>query len=148
MISISAYHDFFRELVLLHRPFDHHLQQQLAKHGLFRAQWSVLYRLFHEKSSTIGELAKSQFVEKPTMTKIVNRLFEMELVERIQSEDRREKRIRLTDHGRMIYSEVRKSIDQFEQKIVENISLEEQQEVIRIMSTVRSNLSNLEKEND
>jgi len=146
VLIISTYHDFFRELVLLHRPFEHHLQHQLTKHGLFRAQWTVIYRLYQEGSLTIGELASSQFVEKPTMTKIVNRLFEMELVERVHSTDRREKRIQLTNHGKTVYMEVRETIDLLEQKIVEGISEEQQIEAIQVMSAVRSTLSKLGEE--
>ncbi len=46
----------------------------------------------------------------------------------------------LTDAGRKVYQEVRVTIDEFEQEILEGISEEEQLEGIRMMSLIRKNL--------
>ncbi|MGE6486937.1 MarR family winged helix-turn-helix transcriptional regulator [Paenisporosarcina sp. NPDC076898] len=137
---MTTYRKFFHELILLYRPFEHHLNTQLAKHDLFRAQWATLYYLFNNGSSTLVELSGYQSVEKPTVTRTITRLEELGYVEHVPGKDKREKRMQLTALGRNVYEDVRKTVDQFEQDILKGISEEEQLETIRIMEQIRNNL--------
>lgn len=50
------------------------------------------------------------------------------------------KECKLTELGTKIYSDVRVTIDQYEQDILKGISEEEQLMTIRIMSEVRNNI--------
>ncbi|WP_036654050.1 MarR family winged helix-turn-helix transcriptional regulator [Paenisporosarcina sp. TG-14] len=126
--------------MLLYRPFELHLNLQLRKHDLYRAQWTTLYYLFNYGSSTLVELSNYQSVEKPTVTRTINRLEKQGYVEHIPSKDKREKRMHLTELGRKLYMDVRLTIDQFEKDILKGISEEEQLETIRIMEEIRINL--------
>ncbi len=65
---------------------------------------------------------------------------ELGYVEHVPSKDRREKRMRLTELGKKIYSEVRVTIDQYEQDILQGITEEEQLAAIRIMGEIRNNI--------
>ncbi|CAM3750042.1 hypothetical protein GCM10009865_01950 [Aeromicrobium ponti] len=113
---------------------------ELSKHNLFRAQWSILYYLFNEGSATLVELSNYLGVEKPTVTRTINKLEEMGYLEAVPTKDKREKRMQLTEIGKRIYLEVRVTIDEFEQEILKGISEEEQLEGIRLMSEIRKNL--------
>nr|WP_207203257.1 MarR family transcriptional regulator [Peribacillus sp. TH27] len=126
--------------MLLYRPFENNLNIQLNKHNLHRAQWSILHYLSNYGSATLVELANYQSVEKPTITRTITRLEELGYVEHVPSKDRREKRMQLTELGTKIYSDVRVTIDQYEQDILKGISEEEQLAAIRIMSEVRNNI--------
>ncbi len=137
---IKTYRKFFQQLLLLYRPFENRLNAQLAKHDLYRAQWSILYHLFNNGSATLVELSNYQYVEKPTVTRTINRLEELGYVEHVPSKDRREKRMQLTELGKNIYKDVRVTIDQFEQDILKGISEEEQLGAIRIMTEIRNNI--------
>ena len=86
------------------------------------------------------ELSNYQSVEKPTVTRTINRLEELGYVEHLPGKDKREKRMQLTELGRNIYMEVRMTIDQFEQDILKGISEEEQLKTIRIMEEIQKNL--------
>lgn len=86
------------------------------------------------------ELSHYQSVEKPTITRTINRLEELGYVEHIPGKDKREKRMKLTDLGKIVYKDVRVTIDQFEQDILQGISEEEQLETIRVMEGIRNNL--------
>jgi DNA-binding MarR family transcriptional regulator len=99
-----------------------------------------MYYLSNFGPATLVELAKYQSVEKPTITRTVNRLEELEYIEHIPGKDKREKRIQLTEIGRYVYKEVRVDIDHFEQDILKGISEEEQLELIRIMGEIRKNI--------
>ncbi|HJF32170.1 MAG TPA: MarR family transcriptional regulator [Sporosarcina psychrophila] len=137
---MQIYQRFFHQLLLLYRPFENHLNLQLAKHDLYRAQWSILYYLSNNDSATLVELSHYQSVEKPTITRTINRLEELGYVEHIPGKDKREKRMKLTDLGKIVYKDVRVTIDQFEQDILQGISEEEQLETIRVMEGIRNNL--------
>lgn len=126
--------------MLLYRPFENNLNIQLNKHDLHRAQWSILYYLNNYGSATLVELANYQSVEKPTITRTIARLEELGYVEHVPSKDKREKRMRLTELGKKVYSEVRVTIDQYEQEILNGITEEEQLAAIRIMGEIRNNI--------
>ncbi|MGE7766055.1 MarR family winged helix-turn-helix transcriptional regulator [Peribacillus sp. NPDC096540] len=140
MFLIKTYQKFFQELLLLYRPFENNLNIQLNKHHLHRAQWSILHYLSNYGSATLVELANYQSVEKPTITRTITRLEELGYVEHVPSKDRREKRMQLTELGTKIYSDVRVTIDQYEQDILKGITEEEQLAAIRIMSQIRNNI--------
>jgi DNA-binding MarR family transcriptional regulator len=93
-------------------------------------------------SATLVELSDYQSVEKPTVTRIINRLEELGYIEQVPSKDKREKRMQLTKHGQKVYKDVRVTIDTFEQDILKGISEEEQLEAIRIMREIRNNIKN------
>ncbi|WP_311195592.1 MarR family transcriptional regulator [Planococcus sp. 107-1] len=128
----------------MYRPFESQLNQELGKHGLHRAQWTILYYLVNEGPSTLVELAHYQRVEKPTMTRTVSRLEELGYVDHIPGKDRREKRMQLTAEGTKVYKKVRVTIDKFEQEILEGIPEDTQQLIIESMKAIRMNLINKE----
>ncbi|MCP1492932.1 DNA-binding MarR family transcriptional regulator [Peribacillus frigoritolerans] len=140
MFLIKTFQKFFQQLLLLYRPFENNLNIQLNKHDLHRAQWSILYYLNNYGSATLVELANYQSVEKPTITRTIARLEELGYVEHVPSKDKREKRMRLTELGKKVYSEVRVTIDQYEQEILKGITEEEQLAAIRIMGEIRNNI--------
>ncbi|MEH7306850.1 MarR family winged helix-turn-helix transcriptional regulator [Neobacillus drentensis] len=131
---------FFHQLLMLYRPFENKLNFHLAEHQLHRAQWSIFHYLSHNGSATLVELSHYLYVEKPTVTRTINRLEELGYVEQVPTNDKREKRTQLTELGRKIYTQVRVTIDQFENDILKGISEHEQLEAIRIMSLIRDNI--------
>ncbi|WP_409305937.1 MarR family winged helix-turn-helix transcriptional regulator [Peribacillus sp. SCS-155] len=140
MFFIETYQKFFHQLLLLYRPFENRLNVLLGKHQIQRAQWTILYYLSNFGAATLVELSHYQGVEKPTITRTINRLEELGYVGQVPSQDKREKRMQLTEQGRTVYKHVRETIDQFEQGILKGISEGEQLEVIRIMGEIRKNV--------
>jgi MarR family transcriptional regulator, transcriptional regulator for hemolysin len=131
---------FFHQLILLYRPFENQLNMLLNEHQLHRAQWTILYYLYNTGEATNVEISQYQSVEKPTVTRAVSRLEELGYIERAPGKDKREKRMRLTEHGVKIYKEIRITIDQFEEEILKGISEEEQMEAIKMMDVIRNNI--------
>ncbi|MCM3764448.1 MarR family transcriptional regulator [Neobacillus niacini] len=126
--------------MMLYRPFENKLNVLLSEHGMQRAQWTILYYLYHFGSATLVELAHYQGVEKPTVTRTVNRLEELAYIEQVPSKDKREKRIMLTQLGKKVYVETRVPIDEFEAEILKGITEHEQLDAIRIMEEIRNNI--------
>jgi MarR family transcriptional regulator, transcriptional regulator for hemolysin len=125
---------------MLYRPFENKLNIHLAEHNLHRAQWSILHYLSNNSSATLVELSHYLYVEKPTVTRTMNRLEELGYVEQVPSKDKREKRTQLTEKGRKVFTDVRVTIDQYETDILKGISEQEQLEAIRIMGEIRNNI--------
>lgn len=139
MFAIKTSQQFFQQLLQLLKPFENRLNLHLAEHQLYRAQWTILYYLANNGPATLVELAHYMFVEKPTITRTINRLEELEYVEHVPGKDKREKRMQLSELGRQVYNDVRVTIDQFEQEVLKGISEEEQIKAIQIMGEIRSN---------
>ena len=125
---------------MLYRPFENRLNVHLAEHQLYRAQWSILYHLENIGPSTLVELSNYMSVEKPTVTRTINRLEELGYVEHIPGKDKREKRMQLSESGKQVYKDVRVTIDRYEQEILEGITEQEQIEAIRVMEEIRKNI--------
>lgn len=125
---------------MLYRPFENHLNIQLNKHNLHRAEWTILYYLYNYGSATLVEISHYQGVEKPTITRTFASLEAMDYVEQAIGKDKREKRMQLTEIGKSAYEHARTSIDQYEQAILQGISTEKQNEMIHIMKEIRNNI--------
>lgn len=137
MKNLSA---FFHQIILFYRPFETKLNQLLDGHGLHRAQWASLYYLEKYESMTLVELAKFQGVEKPTVTRTIAKLENLQLVEPVVTADKREKRMTLTTAGRALYAEVRQTIDAFENDLLEDVPIDKQQEIIDLLKQLREKL--------
>lgn len=133
---------FFQELILLYRPFENQLNTLLSKYNLHRAQWTILYYLYHKGPATNVEISHYQSVEKPTITRSFHNLEDAGYIERAPSKDKREKRMQLTQDGIAVYEKVRVTIDQFEENILKGISKEKQFEAIEIMKQIKTNINN------
>ncbi|EGG36799.1 MarR family winged helix-turn-helix transcriptional regulator [Paenibacillus sp. HGF5] len=137
---MDAHRHFFHKYFTLYRPFVNELNRKLEDYNLYYAQWSIMYYLDLYQSMTLVELSRMLYVEKPTVTRTVNALIKLEYVEQIPVRDKREKRIQLSKAGADVFLQIRKIFDQYEQEVMEGVSEEDQNAVIRVMETVRDNI--------
>lgn len=86
------------------------------------------------------EISNYLGVEKPTVTRTINRLEELGYVEHIPGKDKREKRMQLTVLGKKVYQDVRKTVDEFEKEIIKGVSEKELLEAVHVMKAIRNNL--------
>ncbi|WP_319020750.1 MarR family winged helix-turn-helix transcriptional regulator [Bacillus sp. B1-b2] len=105
-----------------------------------RAQWTILFYLYEKSSATLVELSQYQGVEKPTITRTIQQLEKLGLVEQVLSKDKREKKMQLTEYGEKVYLEVRIAVDEFEERILQGLSEKEVEQTTDILSTIRNNL--------
>ena len=93
----SDYHYFFHQYLQTARLFTKRLNDQLAQHNLFHSQWAIVYYLKLNGPSTLVDISNYLNVEKPTITRTVTRLGERGLIEQVLSQNKREKRIQLSN---------------------------------------------------
>ncbi|KOO47260.1 MarR family winged helix-turn-helix transcriptional regulator [Viridibacillus arvi] len=131
---------FFHEYRMMYRPFINKLNVYLASHQLYSSQWAILRLLISEKSLTLVEISNSLNVEKPTTTRMIQKLIELDYVTTVPGKDKREKKVQLTSFGHDVCKDVQVTIEQFQLDALEGISVEEQIIVSKVLETVRNNL--------
>lgn len=118
---MPLYNEFFHHYLQVSRTFMKKLNERLSKINMYQSQWSVIYYLHISETATLVEISNYFDVEKPTITRTVNRLEELGLIKQIPGKDKRERRIQLTDLGVQKYIEGQKIVDEFEQSIMRDI---------------------------
>lgn len=132
--------NFFHNFLLLYRPLNNVLNKKLEEYNLFTSQWSILFYLNKYENITLVEIANHLYVERPTITRAVLKLEELNYIEQIQSNNRREKRIQLTPLGQTVYNDIRKTFDNYQQQVLAGVSDEELKKMIHLMGTIRTNI--------
>ena len=131
---------FFHHNLQFSRTFTKKLNEQLAKVDLFHSQWMIIYYLKEYGSATLVEISNYLDVEKPTVTRTVNRLEERKLIEQIPGKDKRERRIQLTDLGEETYLKARKAVDEFELQLIDGLSEEDWEATLRTLKFLKEKL--------
>ena len=122
------------------RLFTKRLNDQLGQHDLFHSQWAIIYFLKHRGPSTLVDISNYLNVEKPTITRTVTRLQERELVEQVSSDNKREKRIHLTDAGEKMYTHCIPLVSEFEDKVMSAVSMDEITIMMQVLGKMQDQL--------
>ena len=131
---------FFSEYIQIYRTILNRLNTLLAPYQLFHSQWGILKLLWLESEMTSAEIAVRRQVEKPSVTKIVQRLLEMDLVSIRPGTDRREKWIGLTEHGKATVIKVMSDLEVLYEEILEGATQQDIEAGIRILELANKNL--------
>ena len=137
---MPLYNDFFHHFLQVSRTFTKKLNEQLSKINMYHSQWSVIYYLHMSKTATLVEISNYFDVEKPTITRTVNRLEELGLIEQIPGKNKRERRIQLTDAGVQKYIEGQKIVDEFEYNIMNDIPEADREKTRQTLLQLQKNI--------
>lgn len=133
---------FFQRYLRLYRPLITKLNELLATYDLSYSLWQVIVYVKNNGPATLVDISTNYNVEKPTITRRVQRLEESQLVKQIASKDRREKIIQLTELGEEIYQACRKDITELENSVMEGIPWEEQVATFQVLPKIKDNIMN------
>ena len=131
---------FFRQFLRLYRPLITNLNELLAPYKLTYSLWQVIFYLKNYGPSTLVEVSGYYNVEKPTITRRVHRLEELQMVRQIPGKDRREKIIELTEWGEEIYQTCRLKITDLENQVMKGIPYNEQSITFQTLPKIRDQL--------
>lgn len=131
---------FFHQQMQFSRSFTKKLNEVLAESGLYHSQWQIANYLKHNGPATLVEISNYLDVEKPTITRTVDRLAKRRLIAEIASQDKRERKIQLTEEGQKVYREARTAVDAFEQYLIEGISDADKETAIRTIQAIKAKL--------
>lgn len=91
----------------------------LAENGVSIVTYAVLSALSREEPLTLSALADRVGTDRTTLSRTVERMRQAELVAATPGDDRRERRLSLTDHGRDTVAAARKSWRETETMLIE-----------------------------
>ena len=94
----------------------------LLPYQLNYSLWQVLYLIEAQSEITSIDLAKYLNVSKPSIAKRVHTLLQLELLEQVFTEDKRQKKLKLSKQGQSLVETCSQKIDQFEQRLLVHIN--------------------------
>lgn len=105
--------------------------------GLSRAEFVVIYSLMLMDGVTASEIAASTAFPKNTLSRAVNRIAELGLIERSEAEnDRRQQNLALTASGRAVLDEALPRFVALEAEMLAPLSLVEREMLSALMAKV------------
>ena len=118
------------------------MSDALAKIGLYAGQEMVLWHLWQEEGLTQSQLVERMCVQPPTISKMLDRLEKVGLVERRpDAENSHLSRVYLTGQGHMSQRAVRDIWIDIEQRLIQRLSVEERIVLRRLLLQVHENLT-------
>ncbi|MFN4006729.1 MAG: MarR family winged helix-turn-helix transcriptional regulator [Chitinophagaceae bacterium] len=104
-------------------------------------QWSVLYHLWKEDCLSQQELCNRTFRDKPSITRLIDNLERLSLVQRVaKKEDRRINLVCLTDAGKQLQEITIQLANETMNEALIGVSKEEIEVVKRVFQRVYDNL--------
>jgi MarR family transcriptional regulator, transcriptional regulator for hemolysin len=131
---------FFQRYLSLYRPLITRMNELMSTYELSYSLWQVIFYIKNNGPSTLIDIANNYNVEKPTITRRVHRLEELQMVKQIPGMDRREKVIQLTEAGEEIYQACRKEITALENSVMTGIANDEQMITFQTLPKIQENI--------
>ena len=132
----------FREII---RIFDRELFMQnnaSCCNGISLAQCHTLLEIEKSKEISISELASSLSLDKSTVSRTVDGLVNINMVDRIIPDNNRRKAIlNLTDNGKQICTTINYSNDSYIKQVLDDFTENEREEFLRLFRKLTCNMA-------
>lgn len=136
----------FREIL---REFDREIDLQNSAsccNGISVAQCHTLLEIEKNNEISVTDLAKNLALDKSTVSRTVDGLVNIKMVNRIiPKENRRLALARLTDSGKEVCTSINDSNDSYVKRVMHDFSAEERKEFIRLCGKLTNNMRQLRK---
>jgi MarR family transcriptional regulator for hemolysin len=137
--------EFAMELGKVARRWRTRLDSRLRAMGLTQARWMALLELSRSDSLTQRDLAATLGVEGPTLVRLLDGLEAQGLIERQSCpDDRRAKRVRLTEAAAPVLREIRKIADATRRELLEGVATDDLSVARRVLAMIAERLEQTE----
>ena len=137
----KKYVESFRETL---KTFDRELFFQnnaSCCNGISLAQCHTLLEVEKKPKISISELAKNMSLDKSTVSRTVDGLVNISLVDReIPQENRRKALLNLTKNGQQVCETINYTNDSYIEKILQNFTAKEQQDFLSLFKKLTGNM--------
>jgi len=134
----------FREII---RIFDRELLYQnnaSCCNGISVAQCHTLLEIEKSKKISVSELANKLSLDKSTVSRTVDGLVNISLVDRVTpKENRRKAQLNLTDSGTQVCSTINFTNDQYIKSVLKDFTREEREELLHLFKKLSSKMAEL-----
>lgn len=124
----------------MYRPFTNQINLQLEKYQLYSSQWGVLRLLTDRGPHSLVEIANFMYIEKPSVTRLVQKLVEIGYVETVAGKDKREKLVQLTEQGEHIVQEIQAYLKPFLENALEGVTEQDIDIATQVLAKIRANI--------
>ena len=122
---------FRKDLRRIEREIVGQLKDETTCCGVSLAQCHALLEIGKQKETTISDLADTLRLDKSTLSRTIDGLVRIGLVDRvINPDDRRFMRIALSDQGISVYDSINQTCDAFYENVFQHIPDEKHDQVI------------------
>ena len=137
----------FNQLTGVYRPYIKLFQPVFDDFELFPAQWLVLKDISQNAPTTLVQISKRRAIEKPTTRKILKALSEKSLLIIEQGKDKREKKLSLSDDGRLLFSQMSERIEGIQDEIIKeaHISADQLAETYHTIRLIHEQINKMEE---
>ena len=145
----SLNNELIRSISRIHKAYNHLVQLDANKLDLTAVQLKTLYRIYFQPDIGIGELATKLSLTKSTVSGIIDRLSQRQLIERTIPEDnRRAVNIQLTEEGHSIMKQYFAGTSTLSKKVKEVMELPEEEinKILELNGKILAILSEIEEE--
>lgn len=125
----------------MYRPFINLINVQLGKYQLYSSQWALLRLLMDKGPHTFVDIANFMFIEKPSVTRLVQKLVELGYVETVAGRDKREKLIKLTAHGEAIVKEIQTHLKPTMEQALAGVSERDIEIATQVLANICANIN-------
>lgn len=133
--------EFFNQYRLMYRPFINLVNMQLEKYQLYSSQWAVLRLLMDKGPHTFVDIANFMFIEKPSVTRLVQKLVELGYVETVAGRDKREKLVQLTAYGEGLVQEIQAHLKPTMEQALAGVSEKDIEIATKVLANICANIN-------
>ncbi|WP_370082261.1 MarR family winged helix-turn-helix transcriptional regulator [Lysinibacillus sp. RC46] len=141
MVFLTIEQEFFNQYRLMYRPFINLVNVQLEKYQLYSSQWALLRLLMDKGPHTFVDIANFMFIEKPSVTRLVQKLVELGYVETVAGRDKREKLIQLTANGEEVVQEIKAQLKPFFEQALAGVSEKDIEIATKVLANICANIN-------
>ena len=129
------------QINILARSLRLFLEKELSEYGVSPSHWMVLMALGEKNNQVQTELARTVNLDNATVTRVIDKLAEKELLVREQNrDDRREQVVSITKKGRETYKKWNAIGEKVNRIATQNISISEKKSILHSFTIIKENL--------
>jgi DNA-binding MarR family transcriptional regulator len=139
--SMKPHKQLFYAYSALYRPYFNQLNARLAPFKLTSPQWAIMHFILQNGENTISAISTYHNVERPTITKMVQRLIELDYAEAQPGEDKRTRFIRLSENGQAVCEHVQEKLSTYQSYLLAEIPEADQLLVADVLSKISARIN-------
>lgn len=129
-----------KQIAMLFRAGHYFYTHRIENMDLGGMQMSLIFYLYAHNGASQDELTKAMEVDKATVTRMINKLEELNIVARKKDPmDHRVNRIELTEKGLALQSELRRAADVWEATLLKNFDATEKEQLEHLFEKLTQN---------
>ena len=131
---------FRSSLLRCARMMSDEINTLLLPYQLNYSLWQVMFVIREKNGCTSIEMAEYLNVSKPSIAKRVHALSQLHILTHVETEDKRQKKLILSETGLALFQQCAQDIDHFEQSLIAQFNPQDIQHAVHIFHSIVSAL--------